>query len=864
MVGAFRLIVIAVLVFGCSGESSDAVDAAGTDAGADTDAGAPDADLTDASIDAADVDAPTDAASDAASDAAFDAPTTDAAVDAPPTDAAVDAPPDAAIDAMVVCPAGTAWTGTACEDLDECALDPCSPRATCANTNGSFTCTCRPGYTGNGLACDDIDECAGSPCAPGQLCTNVPGGHTCGDPITDECAAGTDDCSANATCTDTAQGFTCACSGGTIGDGRICQRAYGAFGVADAHACAFDGTTLRCWGDNTYGQLDTLAVPGTATPQPATNAWRQADVFSSSTCGVAGDGTWRCRGRIVAYTQLTQVGSATDWARAAAGDYHTCAIKTDRTLWCAGWNQYGELGNNNAVTMVIQTPVAVAGNDWRAVDVGINHTCAIDGSAALWCWGWNLYGQLGVGDNADRHVPTRVGTDTWLEVETGATFTCGRRSDGAVLCWGDNFEGQLGNGETTDPLTYGEYSPVPIAAAGPYLDVAVGWTHSCALATSGAIWCWGDAQYGAFRNDAFSRHLTPVLLDAGTGWAAIGVGGYVTCAQKPDGTLHCWGVDYHGQLGGGAGGARWSPTAVAPGTTWRALDSRGYHACAVRDTGSLWCWGWNGSGELGDGTRVPRDAPLRVGSDSDWIAVATALGHTCGLRAPDRLFCWGEGYGDQPVPVPGAWMAVSSSRFFDCALAPDRRLSCWTPAAGPAPAIVLDAVESMQAGHSHAVAIRADGVAWSWGQNNSGQLADGTYLARTTPAPVSGTGRYRAIAAEHSSTLAIENSSLVGAGHRYFSPVFVDAAAGDQWVSISSGNYHSCGLRADGRITCLGETPDDGGGEFTGSWSRVSAGLGDFSCALDTAGAAHCWGDSSFGGIGDDTAWRSTITPVAD
>ena len=54
--------------------------------------------------------------------------------------------------------------------------------------------------------------------------------------------------------------------------------------------------------------------------------------------------------------------------------------------------------------------------------------------------------------------------------ETGPAFTCGRRSDGAVLCWGDNSEGQLGNGETTDPLTYGEYSPVPIE----YAPVAVG------------------------------------------------------------------------------------------------------------------------------------------------------------------------------------------------------------------------------------------------------------------------------------------------------------------------------------------------------------------------------------------------------
>jgi len=72
---------------------------------------------------------------------------------------------------------------------------------------------------------------------------------------------------------------------------------------------------------------------------------------------------------------------------------------------------------------------------------------------SLWCWGYNGYGALGLGDRTDRLVPTRVGTDLdWVKISTGSWHTCGVRTDRSLWCWGSNHGGQLGLGDTRTRL----------------------------------------------------------------------------------------------------------------------------------------------------------------------------------------------------------------------------------------------------------------------------------------------------------------------------------------------------------------------------------------------------------------------------
>jgi len=124
-----------------------------------------------------------------------------------------------------------------CPDVDECleGTDDCDVNATCANTPGSFTCTCNVGYSGDGATCTEIDECvAGTDnCSADASCTNSPGSFSClcnvgftGDGVSctdiDECAAATDNCDANATCSNTPGSFSCVCNPGYGGDGVTC------------------------------------------------------------------------------------------------------------------------------------------------------------------------------------------------------------------------------------------------------------------------------------------------------------------------------------------------------------------------------------------------------------------------------------------------------------------------------------------------------------------------------------------------------------------------------------------------------------------------------------------------------------------
>ncbi len=109
-----------------------------------------------------------------------------------------------------------------------------------------------------------------------------------------------------------------------------------------------------------------------------------------------------------------QVGQATSWASVTAGGLHTCAVRTDATLWCWGNNASGQLGDGYSATRT--APAQIGAATWARVSAGVAHTCATRVDGTLWCWGSNQYGQLGDGSTANRMTPTRAGdVATWRE-----------------------------------------------------------------------------------------------------------------------------------------------------------------------------------------------------------------------------------------------------------------------------------------------------------------------------------------------------------------------------------------------------------------------------------------------------------------
>jgi alpha-tubulin suppressor-like RCC1 family protein len=155
-------------------------------------------------------------------------------------------------------------------------------------------------------------------------------------------------------------------------------------------------------------------------------------------------------------------------AQVAEGGAFRCALKKDGSAWCWGDGPFGQLGQGGA-PFASPTPLQVAalGSDVARIAVSpANHACAVKQDRTLWCWGLDEYGELGVASPKSGQVDSPVGVTALgahvVAVGAGAFHTCALTDDGTLWCWGRNDHGQLGNGTTTDST-----APVKVKLACP-------------------------------------------------------------------------------------------------------------------------------------------------------------------------------------------------------------------------------------------------------------------------------------------------------------------------------------------------------------------------------------------------------------
>lgn len=334
----------------------------------------------------------------------------------------------------------------------------------------------------------------------------------------------------------------------------------------------------------------------------------------------------------------TEPGTVPLVPRVDAGSYHTCQVRADGTAWCWGWNIYGQLGNGTSTDSDTQVQVGVD-TDWAGVAAGQYHSCGLKVDGTLWCWGDNSGSQLGQGtDSGLSRTPLQVGgNDDWTQVTATGRYTCGLRADGTAWCWGENTLGQLGDG-TTDERSV----PTQVGTGSDWAQLAAGDGHTCGVRTDGTAWCWGYNYNGQLGDDSTTSSPEPVPVGTATDWAGVAAWGGVSCGVRTDGTAWCWGFNGNGQLGIGVGADRHTPAQVGTDTDWLRLSVGGYHVCGTRGNGTAWCWGLNNYGSLGDGTGAASTTPVRVDGPADWSGQVTAgSGHACASRAAGTLWCWG-------------------------------------------------------------------------------------------------------------------------------------------------------------------------------------------------------------------------------
>jgi alpha-tubulin suppressor-like RCC1 family protein len=343
------------------------------------------------------------------------------------------------------------------------------------------------------------------------------------------------------------------------------------------HTCVVTtGGGVKCWGDNTYGQL--------------------------------GDGTTVNRAAPTAVNGLE--GGV---AAVVVGAEHSCALTSTGAVVCWGDNSAGQLGDGTSILRTTPTPVSGLASGITAIAAGLYHTCALTTVGGAVCWGNNAVGQLGDGTTTSRRTPTAViGLPSAASViaASGSQHTCAVTASGGAWCWGLNSNGQLGDGTTTSKST-----PVAVSGLGNGVVavVAGGW-HTCAVTTSGGLQCWGYNGSGQLGDGTTTDRWTPAGVNGlSSGVAGVAAGQQQSCAVTTAGGLRCWGANGNGELGDGTTTSRSTPVQVNGLESQVTAFAVGrWHACAVITDGDVLCWGRNEFGQVGDGSTATRLTPVRV------------------------------------------------------------------------------------------------------------------------------------------------------------------------------------------------------------------------------------------------------------
>ncbi|MBI5515756.1 MAG: protein kinase [Deltaproteobacteria bacterium] len=317
------------------------------------------------------------------------------------------------------------------------------------------------------------------------------------------------------------------------------------------HSCAVrsDGAML-CWGWNQVHQLG--VTPNDDHPSPVllstVSAAARAVAGDTSSCAVRSDGSLWCWGATGTgmHTSPRLVDGAVAMTHASQGSQHGCGRRNDGTVWCWGDGGSGQTGGSSARG---SARMVYGLNNVIDVGVGGQHSCAVRADGTVWCWGSNEKGELGNGQRTRTAQPVPVqaaGLTNAVQVSAGDAFTCARDRAGAVWCWGDNQMGQLGLGSNLA-------SPTPARVVGltGASFLSAGYMHACAVRGDGTLWCWG-ANYGCQLGPRgmLNTHTAERVgeLDRVVG---VAVGSMHTCAWRADGGARCWGTSNFGQLGYG-------------------------------------------------------------------------------------------------------------------------------------------------------------------------------------------------------------------------------------------------------------------------------------------------------------------------
>lgn len=502
------------------------------------------------------------------------------------------------------------------------------------------------------------------------------------------------------------------------------------FGNTYVGACIYNDGSLRMWGDNTNYQVgigsSTYTSGTTAVLLSGTKNWNQISAGSVNTIAVRKDGTlWSWGQGGVAYVGVdgrngaggsaepAQIGSDTNWKQVNVGNYNAAAVKNDKTLWTWGYIFWGAIGNGSyGVNSGYSSPIQIGTTEWEKVSISSNYVLAIKTDGTLWAWGNNSTGQLGLGNTADKSVPTQVGTDTdWFHVEASNTHAVALKTNGTLYTWGDNIVGQLGIGDTVNRSI-----PTAVGSLSNWMFIASKGSHTLAIKTDGTLWSWGRNDQGQLGLGSFTNKSSPVQVGTDTDWELITATYGVSLATKKN-SNRLWGAGGYLQLlpfSNQTTFASFHTNYIGTGYKKIAASSANVspHVLSVKTDGTLWALGTNNSGQLGTGNTTVQSSFVQIGSLTDWKDVAVHKEMSLAIKTNNTLWAWGNNTNGN--------LGTSNT----------------TSYSSPVQIGALSNWAFVTANRYTCLAVKTDGTLWGWGNNLNGQIGNGTTTSYSSPVQI--------------------------------------------------------------------------------------------------------------------------------
>lgn len=352
-----------------------------------------------------------------------------------------------------------------------------------------------------------------------------------------------------------------------------------------------------------------------------------------------------------------------------------------------------------------------------------------------------------------------------------------------------------------------------------------------------------------------SPAVNVIKVQTGSGFA---------CALFSSGGVKCWGNNRFGQLGNNTNNNSYTPVYVSGLTSGVKDISVGYeYACALTTDGRVLCWGRNDYGQLGNGSGGDQNTPVEATDLPDNIqAVAAGWYHACAVTSGGGAICWGNNqYGQVGNNTSGA-KNVRPAGVYN----------------------LNSGVTEVTAGANHTCALMSNDEMKCWGYNIYGQLGDNSTTNRITPVQVYNLSSISQISAGSMHTCATTNGGSVRCwGWNYFGQLGNDSTTNSSTQvrvngltsgqdMVTTGSNFSCARSDGGGVKCWGnnsygqlgnnsnnntDTPVDVYNLTSGA-SQVSA-KSDFACAVTTSGGVKCWGHNNYGQLGNQSTNNSSI-----